>query len=175
MEDLNDMRDTNRMIREVVESSWENSDLPDLLLLDFGGWTDQLIELNAQLAGMDTKSNANYTLERLGCAGHPPSIAVVCEDKDVIPGTCSCTRNELSVDGMHWCMKRLGGRIAGGLSCLLQCSLLTNGTAVATDKNPYAKRLVLGNCQQRCNDQFMSLSDASSLVANMTTAPISES
>jgi hypothetical protein len=166
MEDLNDMRETNRIIRDVVEASWGNPDLPDLLLMDFGGWTDQLTELNARLAGMDTKSNANYTLTRLGCAKFSPSVAMVCVEKEVKPKSCSCTRNVMSIDGMHWCMETLGGRIIGGMSCLLRCSLLINGT------DPDTKRRVLGNCQQRCNDQFMSLREASSLVTNMTTAPI---
>ena len=172
MEDLDVMRKTNRMIGELVEASWGNPDLPNLLLMDFGGWTDQLMELNARLAGMNTtENNPHYMLERLGCVKNfPPSIAQVCVEKNVAPDSCKCVRNVMSIDGMHWCMETLGGRIIGGISCLLQCSLLIDDTDASTDKNLEAKRLVLGNCQQRCNDKFMSLTKASSLATNTSTA-----
>lgn len=170
MDDLNEMRETNRVIRELVDASWGNSDIPNLLLMDFGGWVDQLTELNAQLAGMDTKLNSNYTLERLGCAKYPPTIAMSCVNNNVRPGDCKCIRNVMSIDGMHWCMETLGGRIIGGMSCLMQCSLLVNKNNSTIDMSLEKKRHLLGNCQQHCNDQFMSLRDASSLVANIPTA-----
>ena len=179
MEELNEMREKNRMIREFVEESWEektNSSqgdigddlLPDnLLLLDFGNWTDQLTELNAKLAGMD-QSPANYTLERLGGAKYPPSIAQSCANaKNIQPGVSKrCDRNMISLDGMHWCMESMGGRIAAGIACLLQCSLLWNkssegGTAAGREQD---KKTLLGQCQQRCNDEFMSLKESSSLI-----------
>ena len=168
MEDLNDMLATNQMIRDLVKDSWGISDFPDLLLMDFGGWTDQLTEMNARAAGMDTKSNANYTLERLGCAKFPPSIAMTCVNKHVKPGSCTCTRNVISIDGMHWCMETIGGRVIGALSCLLQCSLLTNESNIAGAVSSEKKRGILGKCQQRCNDAFMSLREASTLTNNIT-------
>ena len=155
MEDLSTMRETNQMIRELVEASWETSDLPDMLLMDFGAWVDQLTELNARLAGMDTQSNANYTLERLGCAKFSPSIALSCAEA-VKPDSCKCTRNVVSRDGMHWCMETIGGRVTAGFACLIQCSLSIEGD----------KKSRFRSCQQSCNEQFMSLRKASSLLTN---------
>ncbi|VEU41258.1 unnamed protein product [Pseudo-nitzschia multistriata] len=155
MEDLSTMRGTNQMIRELVEASWETSDLPDMLLMDFGAWVDQLTELNARLAGMDTQSNANYTLERLGCAKFSPSIALSCAEA-VKPDSCKCTRNVVSRDGMHWCMETIGGRVTAGFACLIQCSLSIEGD----------KKSRFRSCQQSCNEQFMSLRKASSLLTN---------
>jgi len=168
MEDLEVMRATNQMIRDLVKDSWGNPDFPDLLLMDFGYWTDQLTEMNARSAGIDTKLNSNYTLERLGCAKFPPSIAMTCVEKDVKPGSCACTRNVISIDGMHWCMETVGGRVIGALSCLLQCSLSTNESNIAQVLSSEKKGLILGNCQQRCNDAFMSLREASTLTNNIT-------
>ena len=160
------------MIGELVEASWGNPDLPNLLLMDFGGWTDQLMELNARLAGMNTTGNPQYMLERLGTKEwkYPPSIAQICVKKNVAPGTPKCIRNMMSMDGMHWCMETLGGRIVGGISCLLQCSLLIDDMDASTDKSLERKRLILGNCQERCNDQFMSMREASSLATNITAS-----
>lgn len=150
------MHETNQMIRELVKASWGDPNLPDLLLMDFGGWVDQLIEFNARLAGMDTQPN-DYTLARLGCLKFPPSIAVACAESNVTTGSCKCKRNIISIDGMHWCMETMGGRIIAGFACLMQCSLLI---LEGNDD----KHRILGTCQQRCNDEFMSLNKASSLV-----------
>merc|ERR1712241_939637 len=32
-----------------------------------------------------------------------------------------CLNTKYSLDGMHWCMDEVGGRINGAISCLLQC------------------------------------------------------
>mmetsp|Transcript_24286 Transcript_24286/g.26084 ORF Transcript_24286/g.26084 Transcript_24286/m.26084 type:complete len:544 (-) Transcript_24286:3431-5062(-) len=157
MEDLIELSETNLMIRDLVEASWKNKELPDLLLMDFGGWTDKLTNLNARLAGMN-QTAANYTLERLGCARFPPSIAMSCVHQ-VNKGSCTCTRNMLSIDGMHWCMETLGGRIIAMFACLLQCSLLPQ----ENNSNNDDKIKIFRGCQTSCNDQFMSLREASSL------------
>jgi len=179
-QDLTEMRATNEMIRQLVKDSWGTPDLPDLLFMDFGGWVDQLTELNAKLAGMDISSNANYTLERLGCRKmFPPSIALSCA-KAVQPGECKCDQNVISRDGMHWCMETVGGRITGGIACLLQCFLSMpsppppsppspppNSSGGGGDGDGEAdKALHLDSCQQRCNDDFMSLRKVTSLPTN---------
>lgn len=162
IKDLTEMHATNQMIRKLVEASWEDPDFPDLLLMDFGGWTDQLTELNARLAGMDTQSNATYGLDRLGCAMFGPSIAMACA-QTVKPGSCRCDRNVVSLDGLHWCMETIAGRVMAGFACLLQCSLSTYD-----DKKSH-----FGSCQQRCNEQFMSLRKASSLLnISAVTTPL---
>jgi hypothetical protein len=112
MEALEQLHQTNAMIRPVVNNwSSESSVAPQhVLLMDFGTWADQLTKWNARVAGMDT-TQANYTLAWLGCAGRfPPSLAMLCTDI-VPPESCACTRNMISVDGLHWCMESIGGGV----------------------------------------------------------------
>jgi hypothetical protein len=121
-----------------------------MLLLDFGGWIDKLVDLNARQLGMiDTK---DYKLDRLGCLKYPPSVATACATL-TNRTECTCIRNMISIDGMHWCMESLGGRITAAMACLLRCSL--------TPKNQHVQ------CAQRCNDEFMSLKPAIELSADV--------
>lgn len=176
-QDLKDLRNTNKMIRDTVHMWSGNATLasliPTVMVMDFGAWTDTIIRLNAQLAGYDTtttssssssESQNNYTLARLGGGKYPPSVAMACADR-VDAGSRTCTRNMLTIDGMHWCMESLGGRIVAGLACLLQCSLEVtkrkeNDDDLLTDGR-VAARLRL--CEGECNNRFMSLSNASDL------------
>lgn len=147
MEDLHQMHQVNDMIRRVV-GNWKDYVTPNtigqILLLEFGHWTDQLTELNARLAGSLDMSMANYTLERWSCTRYPPSIAMICTDP-VKPGECQCNRNMISIDGLHWCMETVGGRTVAAIACLLQCAVQPN----TDDSNIQA-------CQRSCNDRFMS-------------------
>ena len=149
-------------MRKLAEESWTNPGIPNLLLLDFGGWTDQLTELNARLLGMDIDTDGNYTLERLRCSKkYVPSIAMICTSMPDL--SCGCTKNMISRDGMHWCMESLGGRYVGGISCLLQCSLVMDDVNQTAETIPDSKQQLIEKCQQRCNNQFMSLKPASLL------------
>jgi hypothetical protein len=76
----------------------------------------------------------------------------------------------MSIDGMHWCMESLGGRIMAATACLLQCSFIAIGSS---DKNDIdngnvtkmkTKQAQL-ECEQRCNEEFMSTKKAQSLAA----------
>jgi len=165
-EQLDELRNKRRMMRELVEESWTNSSMPNLLQLDIGDWTDQLTELNAKLIGINI-------LERLKLKSkYPPSVAMVCAKMP--DSTKNCPRNMISKDGMHWCMESLGGRYVGGISCLLQCALMMDDfnqttTAEETTISDSNQKSLIGKCQQRCNDQFMSLRPAASL---FETTPI---
>ena len=168
MEQLDDLRNKRRMMRELVEESWTSPDIPNLLQLDFGGWIDQLNELNAKLLGMDVDTDGNYTLERLTCnKKYNPSIAMICASMP--DSSCGCTMNMISMDGMHWCMESVGGRFVGGISCLLQCSLIMDDIDQSAEETilPGSKQQLIEKCQQRCNDQFMSLRPASLLDTRM--------
>ena len=141
--DLQQLHETNTMIRDLVEN-WDSGQTQiQILLMDFGNWVDQLIEKNAQLAGMDTTPR-NYTLARLGCMKkYPPSLAMICTD--VVPeGSCTCKRNMISIDGLHWCMESVGGRTIASIGCLLQCPLLSSTTRIK-------------ECEKTCNQKFMSM------------------
>jgi hypothetical protein len=170
IEELQKLRETNRMIRDFV-NAWDDPTIPNILLMDFGGWIDQLIDVNARLMGMD-RTASNYTLERLGCfKKYPPSVAQVCSTLDDRTD-CTCVRNMMCIDGMHWCMESLGGRIMAGTACLLRCSLVSAGEPDEVDSN-HDQRTVHATrrktkeaqleCERRCNDEFMSLKKASSL------------
>jgi hypothetical protein len=143
MEELMQLHEVNAMIRDVV-ANWSGKGVKHVLLMDFGKWADQLTELNARLAGLN-QHPANYTLERLGCTKFPPSIAMICT-KPVAPKSCTCDRNMVSIDGLHWCMESIGGRATAAIACLLQCPLLLE------DDEKKIK-----DCEKTCNHRFMSL------------------
>jgi len=148
------------MIRELVDS-WEETNIANILVMDFGSWVDQLVDVNAKLMGMDQTMN-NYTLERLGCFKYPPSLAMACATLEKRTD-CTCVRNMMSIDGMHWCMETMAGRILGGTSCLLQCSLLSIEGTKTGQRDIVETRKAQKRCEQSCNDTFMSLRKAPSL------------
>ena len=157
------------MIHDVVAESWRNSSLPNIYTLDWGPWTSSLIEMNARLNGMNTTS-PEYLLPRTGCKRkhnplNNPSIASICAETNVTPGSCKqCVKNRLTMDGMHPCMESLGGRLVGGIACLLQCSLQMDEWSGDAMPIPNQDQLLLiKQCQKRCNDQFMSLNPASTI------------
>jgi hypothetical protein len=152
MEELLQLHEVNTMIRDVV-ANWSGKGVKHVLLMDFGKWADQLVELNARLAGLN-QHPANYTLGRLGCTRFPPSIAMVCT-KPVALKSCTCDRNMVSIDGLHWCMESIGGRATAAIACLLQCPLLEDD-----------EKKIKG-CEKMCNHRFMSLDNL-----DISTLPI---
>jgi hypothetical protein len=168
MDDLHLLNEKNTLIRDFVRN-WEKSasagsGVEHLLLLDFGDFADSLMEWNARLMGFDT-SVANYTMETLSCCprkGIKKSIAQVCSTR-VQVGSKNCNGNSISIDGMHWCMETIGGRVFAGTSCLLACAFNNEMRDGSTIK---ASTTTIRRCEQRCNDDFMSLKsvDVSSMV-----------
>ncbi|KAG7339392.1 hypothetical protein IV203_006488 [Nitzschia inconspicua] len=156
MDDLDQFHQTNDMIRRFVKE-WNHSTVT-ILLLDFGRWVDRLVHWNAQhMLQMDVVRDANYTLQRLGCfKKFPPSLAVACATLENRTD-CTCVRNRLSIDGMHWCMESMGGRILAATACLIQCSLLSQ-------RQYHQHHHHHQSCEQRCNDDFMSLKPASTII-----------
>ena len=79
----------------------------------------------------------------------PPSIPMVCAKR---PGVDekdnACIRNKISTDGIHWCIETLGPRYSASIACLLGC--VYNGN----QKNDMDR---LRQCEQACNEQFMSI------------------
>jgi hypothetical protein len=67
-------------------------------------------------------------------------------------------------------MESLGGRIMAATACLLQCSLIVIGSSDANDidngnvTKMKTKQAQL-ECEQRCNEEFMSTKKAQSLSA----------
>jgi hypothetical protein len=155
MEDLRLLNETNTLIRNFVRK-WEksgdagSSGVEHLLLLEFGDFVDSLMEWNARLMGFDT-SVANYTIEALERGKQ--SIAQVCSTR-VKVGSSTCELNSISLDGMHWCMETIGGRVFAGTSCLLACAFNKETRDGSTTSPPTT---AIRQCEQRCNDDFMSL------------------
>ena len=151
MEQLQEMKETNDMMRHFTRS-WEagRSGIRHVLLLEFGRYADLLLEWNARLIGYDTTRQRNYSMEFLAGIGRVPqvkkSIAQHC-GQPVAIGSRGCPPNAVSMDGMHWCMKTLGGRFFAGLACLMQCATRNNDDDDVT----------LRDCEDDCNDRFMSL------------------
>lgn len=56
-----------------------------------------------------------------------------------------CFKTRYSRDGMHWCMDEIGGRMNGGIACLLKC---------VDEKD---KSFSMNDCEHQCNKRFMSL------------------
>jgi hypothetical protein len=151
LEDVRQLKDTNNMIHKLSQD-WPlegKHGVDHVQVLDFASFGDSLMEWNANLMGMDT-SSANYTLESLkDRSNRGRSIAQVCV-KRVPDQSTQCEFNAFSMDGLHWCMERLGGRFVAATSCLLGCIYNQNNNANESSTTIKA-------CEKSCNDQFMSL------------------
>lgn len=85
---------------------------------------------------------------------HAPSIPMVCAFPIDPPFTTKnetagdCFFNRVSRDGMHWCIESLGSRYSANIACLLGCVYNGEGPQNGQD---------LRQCEQECNEQFMSL------------------
>ena len=143
LDDVDLLQSRNEMLRDLT-AHWTPGTygVSEVALLEFGRFADSLMKQNAERMGYDT-SNQNYTTETLRYANpiYRRSIAQVCSSR-VRVGVGGCTRNRFSLDGIHWCMKAVGGRLVGGLSCLLNC-LYESPSDTA--------------CHEDCNARFMSL------------------
>jgi hypothetical protein len=138
-------------------------------------WMDLVTEWNARHMGMITTptlddmadpignnfKKKNFTLQRLGCGKYPPYVAMV---RATIPSNinhnddrCShtCIRNRLSIDGMHWCMESIGGRVTAATACLIECSLLFP---------KHTLQQLLRQCEHRCNNDFLSMKPAAEII-----------
>jgi hypothetical protein len=148
--DARELKDTNNMIHKLSQN-WPSEGkygVDHVQVLDFATFGDSLMKWNANLMGMDT-SSANYTLESLKDSGksRDRSIAQVC-GKRVRDQSKKCEPNAFSLDGMHWCMERVGGRFVAATSCLLGCVYNQNNNANESSTT---------TCERSRNDQFMSL------------------
>jgi hypothetical protein len=152
--DIRQLKDTNNMIRQLSQN-WPSEGkhgVDQVQVLDFATFGDSMMEWNANLMGMDT-SSTNYTLESLKSTPkirQPRSIAQVCA-KYVPDQSTQCERSGFSMDGMHWCMGRMGGRFVASTSCLLGCIHNQNNTSNESNSK------TIKACERSCNDQFMSL------------------
>jgi len=153
MQDLEDRKNANELLDTIAASynqKRNNQPVHHVSVLQFAKWTDHLMEYNARVIGAIPPSlqhtvmtNKSYALNRLGCRPKfPLSIAQGCSNL-VEPGSCTCRRNRVVEDGMHWCLESIGGRLMAGIACLLSCM-----TKQEEDSN---------DCEAQCNKLYMSL------------------
>lgn len=156
LQDLEDRKNTNEVLEKVAASYTDNnqqkgnSQIKQVSVLQFAKWTDHLMEYNARAIGVippelqhTVITNKSYALNRLGCRPKfPISIAQGCANL-VEPGSCTCRRNRVAEDGMHWCLETVGGRFVAGIACLLSC--MTKNEEDSKD------------CEAQCNKLYMSL------------------
>jgi len=154
----------NRMIRQVARNITKSEgDVQYVLVQEFGNLTNQLLMENAKnldllsLHQRDIDYSregwevdvANVFLQRppITTKKWPPSYSQVCSS---LPSnrTEACPGVKISSDGMHWCVETFGGRFTASIACLLGC--VYNVARPPTDEE-------IRKCEQRCNDQFMSL------------------
>lgn len=151
----------NKMVRDFCHSwqpqeassnSTQNGGVKHVLFLDFAALMHDLIETNALSIGMNVSGSPDdeYMMKRLSIKQFPPSIAQVCYKLPANATHDSCTRVPITSDGKHPCMENLGGRINGGISCLLGCAFNQNVGNVTESSRTH-------DCKADCNRKFMSL------------------
>lgn len=153
----------NRLIREVARDITESEgDIQYVLVQEFGNLTNQVLVENAKNLNLISHVRdidyaqqswevhfANVFLRRPTKTRKrkwPPSHAQVCSS---LPSNEAedCPGVKISPDGMHWCVETFGARFTASIACLLGC--------VYNVARPTHEGVKM--CEQRCNDQFMSL------------------
>ena len=153
-QDIIDMHRTNDMIRNFSRA-WQSGEtgVDHILVQDYGKFTHELIERNAQVIGMNISTGReSYMLRRLNShRKYPLSIAHGCARIPRMHDAPLCDRNQLTRDGMHPCLEALGGRIIASLACLLGC--VYNHHETESEHGT----VFIRSCEQGCNNRFMSL------------------
>jgi len=151
----NDTTNNNQQVQNVL--------IMDLAALSFELFTHnaeylRLINMERIMLRMKYKnktmsSQLNHLLNRRTECCHKEYgqiIAHACAHN--IPNmTKKCTRTRYTVDGMHWCMNMVGGRIHGALACLIRCTYTSSSSS-----NIKSNFEELKQCEKRCNAQYMS-------------------
>ena len=162
----------NHMIRQIARNFTESYDgvIKYVLVQEFGNLTNQVLVENAKNLGIMSLSNttqydyskegwevqlADVFLQRPQTGGKwSSSYAQVCSRLPRTKEEEQCPGVKISPDGMHWCTETFGSRYVGSIACLLGCVYNVD------DFSPSSQSV--RDCEQSCNDQFMSLSLQSS-------------
>lgn len=161
---IEELETINNRIMNYTKTA-QKTGIESVLLLDLGQLSIEMFAHNAAAMRLiplgqdeiDQSMQSNTISEVLN-----PLLThrTVCCNKDygqIIAYTCSrnrqstnrikdCFKTRYSRDGMHFCMDEVGGRINGGVACLLKC--------VETQNDSLPK---INDCENRCNERFMSL------------------
>jgi hypothetical protein len=155
----------NEEIRKFVADFVPNETIPGihrLVLMDLAGLTNHFIQVNAGLLGYlnHTDDPEMQYLDQVRLFEYLrevyPSAAHVCAGPTFKKqGRNLCFKNAISYDGMHICPNTYGGRIVAVTGCLMQC-LYQDFDNGKFDASPSSQIKNL-ECQQECNDKFMTL------------------
>ena len=172
--DWQKVTEINHMLRNIART-WNHSEpgkVKYILIQEFGNFTNQILRMNAEHIQMTNTSTPDFTrdgwelsgaeflLKRLSAESFwAPSICMVCAQhtyhrmNDKNNDVEDCVRNKISRDGIHWCVETVGPRYSASIACLLGC--VYNGNE--PDVNVKEKVVSLRQCEQKCNDKFMSI------------------
>ena len=155
VEDWDNLRRINTVFQEFAKdyNSRNETRTPDevrhILIADVERYVEELLRYNAMKLGYistdDARINSDKRIIPEKLDPHEWKIAMCCAGQGK-PGIRFCVRNNLSNDGIHFCMNRIGFRVEAALACLIDCAYNDN----STNKN-------MQLCEQACNDQFLSL------------------
>jgi hypothetical protein len=155
----------NRMIREVARNITQSDGVVEYVLVqEFGNLTNQVLKENAVHLGLISRDRdgaidysqdgweldlADVLLQRSPQKKKwSPSHSQVCS-RFPSNATVTCPGVKISPDGTHWCVETFGARFTASIACLLGCVYNVFTPPTHAD---------VRECEQRCNDQFMSLS-----------------
>ena len=156
------MNHVNRMIKKFCltyrpHGNVRRIGVHSVMALDLHQLVHALMEENAVSLGYNTSVQQSdpvwYWMERL--SQYPKhdlhaSIPHVCAAPKPAMDAPSCHKqNSFSLDGMHYCMTTVAGRLVAGVACLLKCFYDTNYRNYRESS--------LHECASSCNQQFMSL------------------
>jgi len=158
--DFQKMTETNDMIRKMCqewnEEKADKTGVKVLMTIELGKLVDDLMRESAISLGYNI-SNHSYWIERLTrypSPNNPASVVHVCAERPVSPAEKCTKQNGYSLDGMHYCMPTIGGRLYADIACLLGCAYNGRMSAIFT-KN--TTDTALNQCAAACNWQFMSV------------------
>jgi len=162
----------NNIIRDIARN-WTlphpgNEGVRWVLVQEYGNFTNQILWTNAQHLGYNVsmpdfslkdgweEQGVEFLLDRLPSSTWAPAIPMVCSNHS--RGSENCILNKISPDGMHWCMEHLGPRISASVACLLGCVYNGEGLELLNSNTTHSHAsLNIRQCEQQCNDRFMSL------------------
>mmetsp|Transcript_46375 Transcript_46375/g.113078 ORF Transcript_46375/g.113078 Transcript_46375/m.113078 type:complete len:470 (-) Transcript_46375:139-1548(-) len=150
--DMEELEQVNNKIRDFASntSAWNKTkNVESVAVLELGNLVEALVQDNGRRLGMNV-SDVTYKNQRCcSVKGLGRSVPLLCGELAGSNAT-SCVPNAFSLDGMHYCFSAIGGRMVAGISCLIGC--LNDDT-----------------CEQRCNDQFMSLQPVTNMKSRCQT------
>ena len=143
-----------RKLLRNFSRDWEppvDGGIQHVMVLELGSFLDQMYEWNARCIGFNTSLGVEDWMLKHRLAKWRPKlpfdskIAHLCAEHRP-DNAAGCLQNSITVDGMHLCMSTVGGRLIGGLACMMACA-----------HNQRLERAALKSCEMQCNDRFMSL------------------